>query len=399
MDVDVVEVASGVWHARAKHVGWVLITDGGAVTLVDTGYPGDRDRLLASLERIGRGPADVAAVVLTHAHPDHLGSAEHFRSTLGRRVLAHEDEVPNATGQRIEQVSSGTVLRHAWRPSVVRWARDVVALKAERVERLKAVDTYDDGTLDVPGQPRAVHTPGHTSGHCSLHLRDRGVLLAGDALMTGHALARSPGPQLLPDFFNTDTDQARTSLRLMADLEADVVVPGHGPAFLGSPASAVAEALEASSGRRSTSSRSVRITYGADLPVPPAEAFAFVSDPRTWPTFVDALRSADGGDEWARVGGRGRMTTMFLGRTVESTIELTTWDPPREFRYTSQQPGAPDLDNRRVFEPTSGGTRLRGTTEVVPRAGMKLVADRAQLLVLRRLYARAMKRLPEVVGR
>jgi hypothetical protein len=142
----------------------------------------------------------------------------------------------------------------------------------------------------------------------------------------------------------------------------------------------------------------VHLRYGAELPVPPAEAFAFVSDPRNWPTFIDSLQSARPDDDWARVGGHGQMTTTFLGRTVESTLELTVWDPPREFRYISRQPAGPDLDNRRVFEPTPGGTRLRGTTEAVPRPGLARVTDRAQLLALRRLYAGAMQRLPLVIG-
>jgi len=53
MDVDVREVAPGVWHARGKHVSWVLVVDGGEVTLVDTGYLGDRDRVMASLAKVG----------------------------------------------------------------------------------------------------------------------------------------------------------------------------------------------------------------------------------------------------------------------------------------------------------------------------------------------------------
>lgn len=246
MNVDVVAVATGVWQARAKHVCWVLVVDGDEVTLVDTGYPGDRGRVIASLEQIGRSPADVAAVVLTHAHPDHAGSAEYFRTALSTPVLVHEREVPNATGTRIEQVSVPTLLRMAWRPDVFVWAMDVLRLKGNKVERLGAVESFATETLDIPGRPVPVHTPGHTSGHCALHLPERGALLAGDALMTEHAVARTHGPQLLPGFFNNDNAQARASLHALAGLSAEVVVPGHGPAFRGTPAEAVAAALAAS---------------------------------------------------------------------------------------------------------------------------------------------------------
>ncbi len=192
---------------------------------------------------MGRRPSNVDAVVLTHGHPDHIGSAEHLRNVYGVPVLAHREEVPNATGARIEQVSEGAVLRQAWRPAVLRWSLDIMRLGATQVERVRELQDFGEEALDVAGQPIAIHTPGHTSGHCSLHLPDRGVLLAGDAMMTEHAVGRDSGPQLLPAFFNTDNDLARRSLEQLRPLAADVVVPGHGPAFRGAPARAVEMAL------------------------------------------------------------------------------------------------------------------------------------------------------------
>lgn len=243
MSLSIQEVAAGVWHARAQHVSWTLITEGDELTLVDTGFPGDRERVLASLERIGRGPADVAAIVLTHAHPDHIGSAERLRREHSIPVWAHELEAANVRGDRLEQVTALQLLGRAWRRDVVVWLRDVMRLGVAKPERVPTVATFDGHRLDVPGRPVPVHTPGHTSGHCAFHLPDRGVLLVGDALMTAHALVKEPGPQLLPSFFNADTAQARDSLHRLASLDANVVLCGHGPPFIGSPSDAVTAAL------------------------------------------------------------------------------------------------------------------------------------------------------------
>jgi hypothetical protein len=76
-------------------------------------------------------------------------------------------------------------------------------------------------------------------------------------------------------------------------------------------------------------------------------------------------------------------------------LELTEWDPPRAFRYTVSQGGKPgNDDNRRTFQPVAGGTRLTGTTEIPARRGPAGLLDRLQMVLVRRVFATAMARLP-----
>lgn len=77
------QVADGVHLVRAHHVNWVILQDGADVTLIDTGYPGDRQALLDSLAAVGSSPEAVTAVLITHAHNDHVGSAEYLRDAHG----------------------------------------------------------------------------------------------------------------------------------------------------------------------------------------------------------------------------------------------------------------------------------------------------------------------------
>ncbi|MBQ0886497.1 MBL fold metallo-hydrolase [Streptomyces sp. RM72] len=234
MSADVRHVADGTYLVHGGHTNWVLLTDGDAVTLVDTGYPGDRRALLDSLAAVGSSPEAVAAVLITHAHNDHLGSAEYLRATHGTPVLLHEAEVPHARRDFLQQVSVGTVLRNAWRPGVLPWAVHVLRTGGTRQHPVTAPAPFPaDGALDLPGRPVPVHTPGHTDGHCVYHLPDAGVVISGDALVSGHALSRTEGPQLLPDLFHHDRTRATASLDVIAGLAGDLLLPGHGPVHRG----------------------------------------------------------------------------------------------------------------------------------------------------------------------
>ena len=84
----------------------------------------------------------------------------------------------------------------------------------------------DDQTLDLPGRPRVVHTPGHTAGHYSICLSERGVLLSGDALVNFDYAAGRYG--LGQHRFNEDRDRATASLQRLDPIDADIVLFGHG---------------------------------------------------------------------------------------------------------------------------------------------------------------------------
>ncbi|MFC9056560.1 MBL fold metallo-hydrolase [Streptomyces sp. NPDC057074] len=234
MGADVRQVADGTYLVHGSHTNWVILTDGDAVTLIDTGYPGDRRQLLDSLTAVGGSPEAVSAVLITHAHNDHLGSAEYLRAAHGTPVLLHEAEVPHARRDFLQQVSVGTVLRNAWRPGVLPWMVHVLRSGGTEQHPVTAPAPFPSaGALDLPGRPVPVHTPGHTDGHCAYHLPDAGVVISGDALVSGHATARARGPQLLPDMFHHDRAGTLASLGILAGLDGDVLLPGHGPVHRG----------------------------------------------------------------------------------------------------------------------------------------------------------------------
>ncbi|MFG3085522.1 MBL fold metallo-hydrolase [Streptomyces parvulus] len=245
MGADVRQVADGTYLVHGSHTNWVILADGDAVTLVDTGYPGDRRQLLDSLAAVGSSPEAVAAVLITHAHNDHLGSAEYLRAAHGTPVLLHEAEVPHARRDFLQQVSVGTILRNAWRPGVLPWTVHVLRSGGTERHPVAAPAPFPaPGALDLPGRPVPVHTPGHTDGHCVFHLPGAGVVISGDALVSGHAISRIDGPQLLPDLFHHDRARAVDSLDVIAGLDGDLLLPGHGPLHRGPVKDAAERARE-----------------------------------------------------------------------------------------------------------------------------------------------------------
>jgi glyoxylase-like metal-dependent hydrolase (beta-lactamase superfamily II) len=98
--------------------------------------------------------------------------------------------------------------------------------------------------VDVPGAPRAIHTPGHTAGHAAFWLESRGVLVMGDLLCTRNPLTGARGPQLMPSAFNLSNSTILDSLSKVESLDAGVLLFGHGEPWTQGAADAVRRARE-----------------------------------------------------------------------------------------------------------------------------------------------------------
>jgi glyoxylase-like metal-dependent hydrolase (beta-lactamase superfamily II) len=241
----VTEVADRVHRIDHAYVNVYLVEDEGRVLLVDTGLPKTWGLIAQALRRIGRRPEDVAAVALTHAHFDHTGTAARAQRRLGVPIWAHtEDFFIAAHPYRYahENLRAVYPLRY---PGAVRILGAMAAAGALRVEGVEGLVPYPgDGPTDLPGRPHVVFTPGHTYGHCALHLPDRDVVISGDALVTLDPYTGHPGPQIIAGAATADSAQALSSLDRLAATGASTVLPGHGEPWTAGVRTAVELARE-----------------------------------------------------------------------------------------------------------------------------------------------------------
>jgi glyoxylase-like metal-dependent hydrolase (beta-lactamase superfamily II) len=84
-----------------------------------------------------------------------------------------------------------------------------------------------------------VFSPGHTYGHCALHLPDRDVLLAGDAIVTLDPYTGKRGPRVVARAATAHSDRALASLDALAATGARTVLTGHGEPWAGGAEEAV----------------------------------------------------------------------------------------------------------------------------------------------------------------
>lgn len=227
-----VEVAPDVYRFGTQRVNWYVVEADGNLTVVDAGLPGHWQQLVDGLDDLGYSRDDIAAMVLTHGHQDHIGFAERLRETTAVPVLVHKADVALVEGT--DSGSPNEVVWNLWRPAVLSLLVEFARSSGTSIPPVKVVQPFEDGAvLDVPGTPQVIHVPGHSDGSCALYFPDREALLCGDALATlDIKTGRARGPQIM-SMFNADAERAVESLDQIGSLGRLTLLPGHGEPWRG----------------------------------------------------------------------------------------------------------------------------------------------------------------------
>jgi glyoxylase-like metal-dependent hydrolase (beta-lactamase superfamily II) len=229
------KITNGLHRVGSDIVNSYLIVEDGGITIIDAGLPGYWKLLEAELAAVGKSPADVRALILTHGDSDHIGFAARLHAETGLAAHLHPADVERARLD-VKKPNSG------WGPIKIGSLASFMWYSARngglRIKPAAELQSLADGeVLDVPGSPRIIHMPGHTPGSVAVHVPSVDAVFLGDAMTTRNVLTGVTGPKPAP--FTLEPSEAVASLDRLDAVDATWVLPGHGPAWDGGVPEAV----------------------------------------------------------------------------------------------------------------------------------------------------------------
>jgi|SRR5665648_1163560 len=228
-----------------------FVRSGSSWVLIDAGWSNNASRIARAAGSLFGADSRPGAILLTHCHPDHAGSALPLARTWGCAVYMHPNELPIAAADFAAMVkSAGPLDRWVVLPLMRAMGgrrREAVLARSSLGEVAR---TFEPNT-GVPGLPgwECIPTPGHTPGHVSYFRPGDRVLITGDALVTLKVnswtglLLQQPGLSGPPWYTTWSQRAARESVDRLARLEPNVLAGGHGKPMTGSETAATLSAF------------------------------------------------------------------------------------------------------------------------------------------------------------
>jgi len=195
-----------------------LVKDADEWTLVDTGAPAHTSIMMESVSRF-LGAAKPSRIVLTHAHYDHGGGLIGLSKQWGLPIWAHALEADFVAGANdYRKIDSQSAIYNL--------SKRILTPSVWRVPVARALNEGDKVSgMDV------IHVPGHTPGMIALHHRADRAIICSDTFMNLGGKLSEPLAMSTPD-----PAEARRSMKKIAALDFDTLLPSHDPSERGASA-------------------------------------------------------------------------------------------------------------------------------------------------------------------
>jgi glyoxylase-like metal-dependent hydrolase (beta-lactamase superfamily II) len=186
--------------------------------LIDSGSPGNLPALEKKLQAIGIALADIALLILTHAHFDHAGNVAAVRERSGCQVAVHGAEkslLESGKNAPMVPVHPLSVVMNPFMNIPFTASRSDIALK----------DTFDLNPFGADAQ--IIHTPGHTPGSVSV-ITAEGEAIVGDLIGGGALLGVFNPTQPRYHYWASNMDDVNASLKNLFTRKLTKIHVGHG---------------------------------------------------------------------------------------------------------------------------------------------------------------------------
>lgn len=192
------------------------------LSLIDAGLTGKGAYKVQAIRQLGIEPSAIKRIIMTHTHLDHIGCLAEIREQIpGAELWVHKEEA-----EPLEQGDERTV-----------YGMDMFQEMCQMQYGLKPgqftfqVQRKLEGGegLDIGGMTwEVIHIPGHSAGGIALYHLPKKILIPGDVVYADYAIGRF-------DLFGADASELKNSLMRLAELEVDILLPGHNQIVTGLP--------------------------------------------------------------------------------------------------------------------------------------------------------------------
>ncbi|MDQ3248708.1 MAG: MBL fold metallo-hydrolase [Chloroflexota bacterium] len=213
-------IVPGLYGVATGPVNVFLLDTDDGLTLIDTGVAGSGEKILQAVRDLGKRPDDIRHILITHAHPDHVGGLAEIKQATGVPVYAHPFDIGLIEAGDASRPLTPTpaLLQRILFRLVIQGSPST--FPAASVEQ--AVQDSDE--LPIAGGLRAIHAPGHSAGQLAFFWPQHGgVLFAADSCANLPVLGYSLGYE--------DFAEGKRTLAKLATLDFQVACFGHGNAI------------------------------------------------------------------------------------------------------------------------------------------------------------------------